>query len=220
MHLVKPPLLLKWLYPTLTWNKSRTERIVYLTFDDGPVPNVTEFVLNTLKSFHIKATFFCIGDNIQKYPLIFERIKNEDHSVGNHTFNHLNGWKTDTNTYIQNFLKCQEISGTPLFRPPYGRITQSQIRHLKALVSPTSATTPATYHPHPPSLQIVMWDVLSRDFDTRCSPEQCYQNVIRHTGNGSIIVFHDSLKAFPRLEYALPRAIEYLLHAGYRFGKL
>jgi len=207
MQLVKSPLLLKWCYPTRIWNKSRTEKIVYLTFDDGPVPNVTEFVLNTLKSFELKATFFCIGDNIRKHPSIFERIKNEQHSIGNHTYNHLNGWQTDTHSYVQNFLKCVEISESSLFRPPYGKATRRQIRQIQACM------------PHK-SLQVVMWDVLSRDFDQKCSPENCYQNVIQHTKNGSIIVFHDSIKAFDRLRYALPRSIEYLLEAGYRFGTL
>jgi peptidoglycan/xylan/chitin deacetylase (PgdA/CDA1 family) len=205
MYLVKSPLLLKWFYSALTWNKSRSQKIIYLTFDDGPVPNVTEFVLNTLKSFKIKATFFCIGDNIIKHPEVFERLKNEGHTIGNHTFNHLNGWKTTNNTYVQNFLKCQELTQTNLFRPPYGRIKKSQISSLRSEV---------------PQLEIIMWDVLSGDFDLSLSPEKCYQNIINNTGNGSIIVFHDSLKAFDRLKYALPKAIEYFLNEGYQFAKL
>lgn len=219
MYLVKSPLLLKWYYPSLTWNKSRSEKTVYLTFDDGPVPNVTDFVLNTLKSFGAKATFFCIGDNIVKHPAIFERVKNEGHAIGNHTFNHLKGWKTDDETYVSNFLKCQELTQTHLFRPPYGRIKKSQIRKLQSAVR---SSQPSAGEPQTASckLQIVMWDVLSGDFDTSLSPEKCYQNVIDNTKNGAIIVFHDSLKAFDRLQYALPKTIRYLSERGYQFGTL
>jgi len=213
MYLVKSPLLLKWFYSALTWNKSRSEKIVYLTFDDGPIPNVTDFVLNTLNFFAIKATFFCIGDNIIKHPEIFERLKNEGHAIGNHTFNHLNGWKTDDHTYIQNLLKCQELTQTHLFRPPFGRIKQSQIHKLRAELN-------GRKHEVSPSVDIIMWDVLSGDFDTAISPEKCYHNVIKYTENGSIIVFHDSIKAFDRLAYALPKAIEYLLNEGYEFRTL
>jgi len=122
MYTVRPPFFLKWFYPSLIWNKDTNEKVVYLTFDDGPIPNVTDFVLNTLKSFNVKATFFCIGDNIQKNPTVFKRIKTEQHAIGNHTFNHLRGWKTDDKTYTENFWKCQELTATNLFRPPYGRI--------------------------------------------------------------------------------------------------
>ncbi len=201
MYLVKSPLLLKWFYSALTWNKSRSEKIVYLTFDDGPVPNVTDFVLNTLKAFKIKATFFCIGDNIIKHPELFERLKNEGHAIGNHTFNHLNGWETDNETYLGNVLKCQELTQTTLFRPPFGRVKKSQIKQLN-------------------HFNIIMWDVLSADFDPKISPQQCYHHVTKNTENGSIIVFHDSLKAFDRLHYALPKTINYLINEGYQFGKL
>lgn len=208
MYTVRPPFFLKWFYPNLIWNKERKatkEKVVYLTFDDGPIPNVTDFVLNTLKSFDIKATFFCIGDNIQKHPQIFERIKIDGHAVGNHTYNHLKGWKTEDNIYLENFWKCQQLTSTNLFRPPYGRIKKSQISNIKSQIS---------------NLEIIMWDVLSGDFDLQLTPERCYQNVIKNTRNGSIIVFHDSLKAWDRLKYALPKVIEYLLAKGYRFEKL
>ncbi len=218
MYLVKSPLLLKWFYSALTWNKSRSEKIVYLTFDDGPIPNVTEFVLNTLTSFNIKATFFCIGDNIIKHPELFERIKNEGHAIGNHTFDHLNGWQTDDETYVSNVLKCQELTQTPLFRPPFGRIRKSQVRKLHAVFSSQSPVLSQQTEKF--ELQTIMWDVLSADFDINLSPEKCYQYVIKNTENGSIIVFHDSLKAFERLKYALPKAIEYLINKGYQFGKL
>jgi peptidoglycan/xylan/chitin deacetylase (PgdA/CDA1 family) len=205
MYLVKSPLLLKWYYPSLVWNKSRSEKAIYLTFDDGPIPVVTDFVLNTLKNFGCKATFFCIGDNIRKHPDIFQQIKNDGHAIGNHTYNHLKGWKTADDTYIQNFQDCQELTGTSLFRPPYGRIKKSQIKALRSIN---------------PQLQIMMWDVLSGDFDTSLAPEKCFENVIRNTQNGSVIVFLDSLKAFDRLSFALPAAIGYLLKQGYHFHTL
>ncbi|ARS41147.1 polysaccharide deacetylase family protein [Sphingobacteriaceae bacterium GW460-11-11-14-LB5] len=225
MYLIKSPLLLKWYYPSLLWNKSRTEKVIYLTFDDGPIPNVTDFVLKTLKVFNAKATFFCIGDNIVKHPEVFERVKNDGHAIGNHTFNHLKGWKTDNETYLQNTLKCQELTQTNLFRPPYGRIRKSQIKSLKSVVR-----SPKTVFQNQKSdlglrtidsgLNIVMWDVLSGDFDTKLSPEKCYQNVIKHTENGSIIVFHDSLKAFDRLSYALPKVLAYFTEKGFTFSTL
>ncbi|NII85508.1 MULTISPECIES: polysaccharide deacetylase family protein [unclassified Pedobacter] len=218
MYLIKSPLLLKWYYPSLLWNKSRTEKVIYLTFDDGPIPNVTDFVLKTLKVFNAKATFFCIGDNIVKHPEVFEHVKNDGHAIGNHTFNHLKGWKTDNETYLQNTLKCQELTQTNLFRPPYGRIRKSQIKSLKSKVqSPKSDSRLKTIDS---GLKIIMWDVLSGDFDIKLSPEKCYQNVIKHTENGSIIVFHDSLKAFDRLAYALPKVLAYFTEKGFTFATL
>jgi len=232
MYTVRPPFFLKWFYPNLIWDKDTNEKVVYLTFDDGPIPNVTDFVLNTLKSFNAKATFFCIGDNIDKHPAIFEQIKTDGHAIGNHTYNHLKGWKTDDKTYVDNFWKCQELTETNLFRPPYGRIKKSQISklvtsyRLRVTRNPQLNSAQDLAHISPQlttlnsQLQIVMWDVLSGDFDLNLSPEKCYKNVINHTRNGSIIVFHDSLKAWDRLEYALPKTIEYLLAKGYRFEKL
>ncbi len=220
MYTVRPPFFLKWYYRNnLIWNKDSTEKFVYLTFDDGPIPNVTSFVLNTLKSFNVKATFFCIGDNISKHPEVFEQIKADGHVIGNHTYNHLKGWKTDNETYLDNFWKCQALTGTNLFRPPYGRIKKSQIKDLVTSyeLQVTGNSQPVT---HNQQLNIIMWDVLSGDFDLNLSPEKCYQNVIKNTRNGSIIVFHDSLKAWDRLEYALPKSIEYLLQQGYQFKVL
>ncbi|WP_316831239.1 polysaccharide deacetylase family protein [Pedobacter aquatilis] len=217
MYLVKSPLLLKWYYPSLLWNKSRTDKVIYLTFDDGPIPNVTDFVLKTLKAFNAKATFFCIGDNIVKHPEVFNRVKNDGHAIGNHTFNHLKGWITDDETYFQNTLKCQALTLTNLFRPPYGRIKKSQIHKLtNSLPLSTGSQSRTKNH----KLQIVMWDILSGDFDINLSPEKCYQNVIKHTRNGSVIVFHDSLKAFDRLEYALPRVLQYFADKGFTFSTL
>jgi peptidoglycan/xylan/chitin deacetylase (PgdA/CDA1 family) len=205
MYLVRSPLLLKWYYPQLTWNKTRDHKVIYLTFDDGPIPDVTEFVLKTLNDYNAKATFFCIGDNVLKHPQIFESIKNEEHSIGNHTFNHLKGWNTSDDCYLQNFQKCQLLTGTNLFRPPYGRVKKSQIVQIKRQY---------------PEMEIVMWDTLSGDFDTALTPQGCLHNVIKHTRNGSIIVFHDSLKAAERLYYTLPRVLEHFSNLGFRFERL
>lgn len=205
MYITKSPFWLKWLYPELTWHKNRTENSIYLTFDDGPIPVVTSFVLKTLNKFDAKATFFCIGDNVDKHPEIYQQLLNEGHQTGNHTYNHLRGWDTDDTAYLENVKKCSSMVRSDLFRPPYGRIKKSQIAGLKA---------------KNPNLDIVMWDVLSGDFDTGISPEKCLQNVVSNTLNGSIIVFHDSLKAFPRLKYALPKALEYLKGKGHEFKVL
>jgi len=203
--MVKTPWLLKKLYPALTWHKKRDSPCIYLTFDDGPIPIVTPFVLNILKQYNAKATFFCIGDNISKHPDVYQAVVDAGHRVGNHTYNHLKGWKTDDETYVANYLKCDEQLHSNLFRPPYGRIKKSQAAKLQALN---------------PNLEIIMWDVLSGDFDLNLTPENCLKNVKKHTENGSIVVFHDSLKAFPRLEYTLPLALEYWSDAGYRFEVL
>ncbi|MEQ7798898.1 polysaccharide deacetylase family protein [Pedobacter sp. ASV1-7] len=213
MYLVKSPFLLKWYYPSLTWNKTRKEKVIYLTFDDGPIPDVTPFVLKTLKDFNAKATFFCIGDNIRKHPDIFKQLKEEGHQVGNHTFNHLKGWKTEDKTYLENFKMCQELTQTNLFRPPYGRIKKSQIKLIQLAISNSQFPVQTANA----KLQIVMWDVITGDFDLNLSPEECYRNAIRHTTNGSIVVFHDSLKAFDRLEYALPRFLQYFTDKGFSF---
>lgn len=205
MYLIKSPLLLKWYYPSLTWHKNRNDKVIYLTFDDGPIPDVTDFALKTLKAFNAKATFFCIGDNIYKHPEIFENIKNEGHSIGNHTFNHLKGWETPDEIYLKNFQKCQELTKTHLFRPPYGRIKKSQITKLRFI--------------HP-GIQIIMWDVLSGDFDIGLDPQKCFKNVVKHTGKGSIVVFHDSVKAYDRLKYALPKVLQHFTQQGYHFDSL
>lgn len=201
-YLVKTPALLKWFYPGLIWNKSRTEHVIYLTFDDGPIPEVTPFVLSTLEKYHAKATFFCIGDNVQKHPEIFEAVKAAGHTIGNHTFNHLRGWDTADDVYLENTAKCNELVTAKLFRPPHGRAKKSQLAILKK------------------QYEVIMWDVLSGDFDLALSPQKCYQNVIDKSSNGSIVVFHDSLKAWPRLEYTLPKALEYWQNKGYLFKSL
>ncbi len=202
MYLFKTPFLLKRLYPDLTWHKSRSEKVIYLSFDDGPIPVVTPFVLKTLKEVEAKATFFCIGDNVRKHPEIFEQVKAAGHRIGNHTFNHLKGWTTEDDAYLLNVQKCQELTHSVLFRPPYGRARRSQFRELRKQYS------------------VIMWDVLSGDFDVSLAPEKCLNKVLKYTENGSIVVFHDSLKAFDRLEYVLPRALATWKSQGFRFERL
>ena len=163
------------------------------------------FVLNILKQYNAKATFFCIGDNVRKHPAIFEQVKNDGHAIGNHTFNHLKGWKTDDNVYLENFLQADKLLNTKLFRPPYGRIKRSQVKLLQKAK---------------PGIQIVMWSVLSADYDATFTPERCLDNVIKNTKPGDIVLFHDSLKAQERMEYALPRALEYWSREGYSFCPL
>lgn len=217
MYLVKTPFLLKKLYPSsLVWNKSRNQKVIFLTFDDGPIPIVTPWVLKTLKNFNAKATFFCIGENVANHSEIFKQIKADGHAVGNHTYNHLKGWITDNKIYLENFKKCQSLTQTNLFRPPYGRIKFSQIKLLKNQLASSKYQDDLQRN----QISIIMWDVLSGDFDTKLSPENCLKNVIKHTQNGSIIVFHDSLKAWDRLEYTLPKALAYWIKQGYIFETL
>jgi len=205
MYLVKTPFWLRFIYPSLVWRKLNDSNKIYITFDDGPIPIVTDFVINTLKMYQASATFFCIGDNIRKHPEVFQRLKDEGHSIGNHTYNHLRGWDTDNDIYLNNIKKCHSLVQSDLLRPPYGRIKNSQISRVREAF---------------PDMQIIMWDVLSGDFDQKLSPEKCLQNVIKHTRPGAIIVFHDSLKAFDRLEYVLPRALKFWKEKGYVFEKL
>jgi peptidoglycan/xylan/chitin deacetylase (PgdA/CDA1 family) len=205
LYLSYSPIWLQWFYPTLTWHKSRKEKIIFLTFDDGPIPVVTPFVLNTLKKFNAEATFFCIGENIDKHPEVFADVIEAGHKVGNHTYNHLKGWNFKDNEYLDNIKKCAQHTGIQLFRPPYGRIKKTQIKALNLLN---------------PEVEIVMWDVLSGDFDQSITTEKCINNVLKNVKNGSIIVFHDSLKAFGRLEESLPIILEELSKQGYAFRAL
>lgn len=204
MFFVKSPFFLKWLYPSLVWKKP-AENTIYITFDDGPIPEVTPFVLKCLQEYQAKATFFCIGDNVRKHPEVFRQILECSHAVGNHTFNHLKGWDTDDDVYVDNYKMCQEYINTNLFRPPYGRIKKSQISKLRRLN---------------PAIKIIMWDVLSGDFSLKLTPEECLKNVIENTRPGSIIVFHDSIKAFKRLEYTLPLALKAWKNKGYKMEVL
>ncbi len=205
MYFIKNPKVLKKIYPSLIWDIQVDDKSIYLTFDDGPVPEATPYVLDVLDHFKAKATFFCIGDNVRKHPHIYNDIIARGHSIGNHTFNHLNGWSTPTSEYIENIDECSKYTGDLLFRPPYGRISPSQIKAFKE---------------NYPDSKIIMWDVLSADFDINIDAEKCYQNVIKNASPGSIVVFHDSIKAMPRLKDALPRALENLSARGFLFRSI
>lgn len=209
MYWHKTPYWLKAIYPGLIWHKNRNRKALYLTFDDGPIPIVTEYVLEQLHQHDAKATFFCVGDNIAKHPHVFQKIIEQGHSIGNHTFNHINGWQTEDEMYCQNIAQCQkridqsyQRNLRPLFRPPYGKITRRQARHLKK------------------HYEIIMWDVLSGDFDTDLDHEICLEKTISATRNGSIVVFHDSFKAEKTLRYCLPKFLSYFNERGYSFDAL
>lgn len=183
------------------------DKILYLTFDDGPHPVATPFVLKQLKEHYALATFFCIGKNVIDHPEIYKQTINEGHAVGNHTFSHYNGWKMNDELYLQDIAKASQCIDSDLFRPPYGRITSFQAKNLG----------PVMKRKEP---KVIMWDVLSGDFDTACTKEQCLANVLLASVPGSIIVFHDSEKAFPKLEYTLPRILRYFSEKGYLFKSL
>lgn len=199
MIIEQPARWLRWLYPHALWRMDECRKAVYLTFDDGPIPEVTPWVLDVLDKYGIKATFFMVGDNIRKHPKEFEMVKERGHRLGNHTYNHIGGLRHGIGSYVANVNKANELIGTDLFRPPHGWMKWSQYvivkRHYK----------------------IVMWDLVTRDYSTKLNGRDVLLNVRRYTRNGSIITFHDSLKSEDKLLYALPRAIEWLLSQGYEF---
>lgn len=209
---VKTPKLVTKLFPNYVWHIETEKKELFLTFDDGPTPGITEWTLNTLNAFNVKATFFCIGNNVENHPSILQRILIEGHAVGNHTQNHVNGWKTKTPDYIENILQAEKIlaSQVPnfekqqkLFRPPYGQIKPQQGNRILEL-----------------GYQVIMWDVLSFDWDISVSEEECLNNVLSKSKAGSIIVFHDSFKASRNMKYALPKVLDYFIKQGYIFRAL
>ena len=209
-YFVKTPNLIPTLYPNQVWRFSPKEKHIYLTFDDGPTPEITDWVLETLGKYDAKATFFCIGQNIEQNSDIFNRIYSNGHAIGNHTYSHLNGWKTSNNDYLNSVLKTERIINkilvndkNKLFRPPYGRIKRAQTKTLLDN-----------------NYNIIMWSVLSADFDNKIDKHTCLNNVIKSTENGSIIVFHDSVKAFDKLRVILPKVLEHFSSIGYRFKKI
>lgn len=204
-YLVKSSLLIRKMYSNCTWCFSRKEKAIYLTFDDGPHPQITPLVLDELKKFGAKASFFCIGKNVLAYPEVYKRIIEEGHSVGNHSHNHLNGWKTKDAAYLDDIALAKKYIDSELFRPPYGKISRFQLRQLQL---------PRF------KLKTIMWSVLSGDFDVKLSKEKCLRNVLKHTGNGSIIVFHDSEKALERMEYALAGTLHYFAEKGFEFKRI
>ena len=202
MFLPYTPRLLQALLPAYTWRAAGFEPTIYLTFDDGPIPEVTPWVLDTLRAHGAKATFFCVGENAEQHSDVFQQVLAEGHSVGNHTFNHLNGWHTPTLAYAHNVRRCARAVPSRLFRPPYGKLLPQQSAWLRR------------------HFQIVMWDVLSGDYDTRFSPQQCLRHVTRHARPGSIVLMHDSLKAERNLRYVLPAALQFFGEKGWRVGMM
>jgi peptidoglycan-N-acetylglucosamine deacetylase len=199
---VQLPVWFSGLYPEAVWRIPGGKKVVYLTFDDGPVPRVTQDILSILSHYNIKGTFFCVGDNVSKYPEIFKKIKDDGHAVGNHTYNHIHGLKNTNSTYFANVEKADNLIKSDLFRPPYGLLKGSQYWLLKS------------------KYNIIMWDVISCDYDPGLKPEECYLNVIDFVRDGSIITFHDSFKAEKNVLNALPKVIEKLLEEGYSFRKI
>jgi peptidoglycan/xylan/chitin deacetylase (PgdA/CDA1 family) len=204
-YFVKTPWWLKKLYTGCIWEIPASEKIIYLSFDDGPHPVATPFVLDLLAKYNASATFFCIGKNVLAAPDLYQRILNQGHATGNHSFNHLNGWKTPTDKYLHNIAMAQQYIASNLFRPPYGRATHTQLKLLSK---------------EPYQLKPVMWTVLSGDFDPALSNEKCLHHVLEHTRKGAIVVFHDSEKAYEKLVFTLPRMLEYFSSKGYRFEKI
>lgn len=202
MYPTKIPSFLQCFFSNYLFSIPKAEKVIYLTFDDGPIPEVTPWVLEQLAAYDAKATFFVIGDNVRKYPEVFQQVLDGNHAVGNHTFHHLNGWQTPNKTYFENVEKCAEIVDSKLFRPPYGKLKPSQARHLRE------------------EYQIVLWEILSGDFDNNISSERCLENVLNQAKNGSIIVFHDSLKAEKHLRFVLPKVLAYFSEKGFCFEKV
>ena len=200
LYLKKIPWIIKKIYPDCVWDIKTDEKILYFTFDDGPHPEATPLVLEQLKKYQAQATFFCIGKNVDENFQTYKQIIAEGHRVGNHTYNHLNGWKTKDDLYVEDIAKAAQIIDSSLFRPPYGRIKKFQI---KAIAGERL------------KLKTIMWDVLSGDFHTSLSPEDCYLNVINNARAGSIVVFHDSFKSLPVLRHALPQILEYYSAKGF-----
>ncbi len=216
MYAVAMPPLLRWLYPNLRWQYPNDEKAIYLSFDDGPTPDVTDFVLEQLHRYHASATFFCLGRQVVRHPDLFECILAEGHAVGNHTYDHPNGWHTSLDDYITNIAACAAQVNSPLFRPPYGRITPRQIAHIrrdKALLLPCFSEEERHFLPP----QIVMWNVMCGDFDPTLSNDDCLNNVLKHAREGSIVVFHDTQAAYERMSYALPRVLKHYAELGYAF---
>lgn len=203
MYLTKTAWWLRALYPSLVWRIPAKEKKIYLSFDDGPHPVATPFVLDQLAEYGAKASFFCIGKNVAAQPAIYQRILAEGHTVGNHTHEHVNGWKTTDEDYVTDTMTAATYIQSDLFRPPYGRIKRSQIKLLGEK-----------------GMKIMMWDVLSADFDTNLTAQACLSYVLYHTKPGSIVLFHDSEKAWERMSVALPAVLKHFSREGYVFDRI
>lgn len=199
MFIEQPPKLVRWMYPQAIWRMNPKEKAVYLTFDDGPIPQMTPWVLDVLDKYNIKATFFLVGDNVRKHPKEFEMLKAKGHRLGNHTFNHIRGFEWLTKNYLANTEKANELIQTDLFRPPHGHMRWLQYELLRR------------------KYKIIMWDLVTRDYSKHLNGEQVFEKVKKYVRNGSIITFHDSIKSEKNTKYALPRSIEWLLEQGYEF---
>lgn len=203
MSAVKPPFFLKWFSPEyLVCDLPTQEKVIYLTFDDGPIPEATPEILEILEKYQVPATFFVVGDNVRKHPGIFEKIRQNGHAIGNHTFHHLNGWHTPPGAYIEDVYRCRDYFNTRLFRPPYGRFTPSQYFLLRK------------------DFRFILWSVITNDFHRKTTPEQCLKNAIDNTRSGSVVVFHDSVKSLKNVRYALPGFLEHFRKLGYVFKPL
>ena len=202
MYFLKPPRFIKVLYPSLIWDIKTNEKSIFLTFDDGPTPEITEKVLDLLNRYNAKATFFCLGKNVVAHPELFQSIINEGHAIGNHSYNHKHGWKTDDKDYFDDVEKCREVVDSNLFRPPYGRIKFSQISHLNQ------------------NFKIIMWDILSGDFDKNLSKERSLSILINNIRKDSIVVYHDSIKGSEKMFYSLPIILEEFTAQGFRFESI
>lgn len=199
MKLVRVRWWMKWLYPGVAWSYPEQEKTIYITFDDGPVPEVTPAVLEILRQYQVKATFFSIGDNVRKYPGVFRQVQEEGHRIGHHGYRHLNAWKTSAEVYLNDVEEGAKLIPSDLFRPPYGKLTWRTLFFLRR------------------KYRIIMWDVISCDFDEQVSAEEVYQNVVMNARPGSVIVFHDSLKASKKMLWALPRVLDFFNKHGYTF---
>ena len=199
MFIEQPSIYLRWLYPRATWRMDSREKSVYLTFDDGPIPEATPFILDVLDRFGIKATFFMVGDNARKYPHLLEEVRRRGHRIGNHTFNHIGGLRWKSRNYVRNVERANELLQTNLFRPPHGWMKWSEYIRLGK------------------RYRVVMWDLVTRDYSKWVTPQDVVNNVKRYTRNGSIITFHDSMKSIEKLKSALPESIQWLKEQGYEF---
>ncbi|MGN6402780.1 MAG: polysaccharide deacetylase family protein [Flavisolibacter sp.] len=206
-YFIKTPWIAKQLFSSYVWNIDTTEKEIYLTFDDGPHPAITPWVLEQLRQYGAKASFFCIGNNVHQHPKIYQQILEEGHAVGNHTYHHLNGWKTDEKKYLEDVTQAAALIETNLFRPPYGRIKSKQAKQISMALNHNN-------------VKVIMWDVLSADFDQSITKEECLQNVLDNFSEGSIVVFHDSEKAFPHLQFVLPKVLAHLQKEGYICRKI
>lgn len=202
MQIAKTPKIAKKAFPRLTWEADKTEKAIYLSFDDGPTPEITIWILNLLEKYNAKATFFCLGKNVVMYPKLLDYIICQGHTVGNHTYNHLNAWKTEKEKYLNDIVSCERVFHSKYFRPPYGKL------------KPGIRTQILENH------QIIMWDVMSYDFDQDITEENCFQNVVKNARRGSIIVFHDSYKAEKNMKAVLPRVLKHYAERGYIFKAL